>query len=882
MGELITSIRFGGTSHKIDPLARELLHGGRALNLRQVCERSGGLILGEGDTGKSTYAVMLQAAAEIKGPSKIIRLRRRQFDFVAPQIKEDEVATIILDGLDEFPECVRDIVDFAEDLDKDRYHIWVTSRACDAASRLCESTRFEEIYKLDAFTEQDIIKLANSLDLEGKIFLARVKELNLEDIIRKPGGVVLLLDLFANGELDEVESFADILDTIVRRFVASTRDGHVESILHDSSDPNELIEVAAKIAAALTLTGSNALWIGRNEDCPTYDIPIEDFIDLGIDKKTVAEVLSRRIFEPLSTERYRINYTAVSPYLTARCLLASYDDETIVEKLPPDELFRREDVYSSYLSITEPDETAVWLADLNSDLGLKYIHRSAAMFARCHDTIRKLGFDKYHSLYVSQYEAMRAVRRSTGYFPELAEYLFSVLKDPHLTKETLIPTTKLLCNCATDIERVFSAVIDTLHLLKFDFASLHLVLKDLIDLCPNGITPKAAERLRPLYRSSDRMRNEATFLETFRLLNRFFDYPQWLIDKKELYPVEEEPEIHESVRFYPSEKFVVESIERNPTAKNIARLKKYEIARGIKYKAIDKFFEDKFGVIDLSSLNDVSLLTLAIERNPQQYLSQVIDLIEEPTEDGEDENLEIIHFFTIAAKKHDETLSLCFLKISSEQATKLLKIIEPYVSGYTLGHLRAQAESELDDDDHDDIENGEEEEAPSFGYNLPFEKITDLIAVREESLGEKIANKVMERMKPVLDLLHKCYEILQWIRNLLTPLIGFIGWARSRNLDKAFDNRYAGTEDITPPIRQQAVRALIDKSYKVKINYSNSTAKKYSEGLTLFKACEEVLDEHPEYKENGGYKTAKDFYKSADGYSNRAKNPIKFGTPPKR
>lgn len=153
---------------------------------------------------------------------------------------------------------------------------------------------------------------------------------------------------------------------------------------------------------------------------------------------------------------------------------------------------------------------------------------------------------------------------------------------------------------------------------------------------------------------------------------------------------------------------------------------------------------------------------------------------------------------------------------------------------------------------------------------------------KEESQADEIANKVKEQFKSEFENVHREHEKQNELLKQIPYFCGFVEWARSRNLDKAFDNRYAGTEDITPPIRQQAVRALIDKSYKVKIDYSNSTAKKYSEGLTLFKACEEVLDEHPEYKENGGYKTAKDFYKSADGYSNRAKNPIKFGTPPKR
>ena len=58
------SIRVNGSWHRIRPVERMLCLGGRAFSLKQVVHRKGGLIIGEGDTGKSTYAGLLAQALE--------------------------------------------------------------------------------------------------------------------------------------------------------------------------------------------------------------------------------------------------------------------------------------------------------------------------------------------------------------------------------------------------------------------------------------------------------------------------------------------------------------------------------------------------------------------------------------------------------------------------------------------------------------------------------------------------------------------------------------------------------------------------------------------------------------------------------------------------
>ena len=121
------SIRVNGSWHRIRPVERMLCLGGRAFSLKQVVHRKGGLIIGEGDTGKSTYAGLLAQALEQGGAKPVFVKLRSRPKLELPEVPEGETQTIIWDGLDEYPECAREIIDLTDGLDPNRYHVWKTS-----------------------------------------------------------------------------------------------------------------------------------------------------------------------------------------------------------------------------------------------------------------------------------------------------------------------------------------------------------------------------------------------------------------------------------------------------------------------------------------------------------------------------------------------------------------------------------------------------------------------------------------------------------------------------------------------------------------------------------------------------------------------------------
>lgn len=669
MGELITTIRFGGKGHRINPVTRGLLQGGKSLNLRQVCERTGGLILGEGDTGKSTYSSMLKSAAEKKGPSEIIRLRQRKLDFVVPALKEGETATIIFDGLDEFPECVRDIIDFAEALDDEKYHIWVTSRAGDAASRLCESTRFEDIYRLAAFTHEDVKKIAKSAGINGDIFIDRVLSLHLESFLAKPGGTVLLLQLFANDKL-KASSKVELMEEIARAFARETRDGHTLTEDSDEAATDVLIEAASWMSTCLVLSKSAAIWTGASTECPSGDLLLSDIPLLDFTREIFATALKRRLFEPLTAERYRISYTEMPLFLVGHYLAGNLLVEKIEELYPYGPT-----AYEDQLKII------AWASCYEPNFGAPFVSSYPEAFYCSSKVIENFGIDRYFKLLlrtlksqnqnISLREYMKTKASELSGFEEFADYLIKVIEEGDLSGKETSFAFVLLAGCRTSPIREARVIIDWLShapegWIPRYYAALRLrdlmrlntemdleTLRDLYeeakssndslgaeiaDILSPVLDPKAPRLIKetppPIRRNdepeellteskvkellsdmpeesfvhyddeTERRREERReILEQFELFGKYEDD----IDETEIGYEDEEDE-EEDISAYQSEgNYVLDEIFE------------HQDFRGLKYRALENYFEETINIDSASALENPRRLLYAIAYNPVRY-----------------------------------------------------------------------------------------------------------------------------------------------------------------------------------------------------------------------------------------------------------------------
>ena len=617
MGDLLTTLRVGGENRQIRLVERTLANGGRSFTMRQALRLAGGLILGEGDTGKSTYARMLAELAKENGPVELVPLRRRSATASPPPVRDGEIATVIFDGLDEYPEAVRDIVDFAESLDPDRFHVWVTSRACDAASRLAESIRFEQIYRLSEMTREDILDIADAAGLDGYDFLEAVERLGVGGFLDKPGGAILLLQLFANGRLDGSRA-TDVMETTALAFAAETRDGHTLSAQSLAIPPERLVDAASWIAAALQIGERGAIWLGAKTECPEEDLAFDDLPLCDFTREELAEALGRRLFEPLTPERLRLSYSQMPMYLAGRW---------IARRVPKGKVAVF-DIYSIAAA-----------AAIKPDVGLDFIGRHPEAFLGCHELIRKFGFKPMLDAILSRHDD------SDGYvysnFNELsgmddfAEYLLGIVESRKFSAKHFDVLSRMLSGCRPkDIDRSVSAIVDALlRNRKITVWALDFVCESLVEICGTE-RPKAIDRLRPLYDRYGRLCEEDRPNACYALM-KLFDYPGWLVAKKRGL-VWEPPlrEMHsrndgEEIADVPTESEVERSLAGEPSVQHLEWLINVEDLRGLRYGALRRHFDAVFSLSSEELLDSPQMFGCAVAYDPARGLRLIVSLMPE-------------------------------------------------------------------------------------------------------------------------------------------------------------------------------------------------------------------------------------------------------------
>jgi len=454
-----TCLCIGNRRHRILPVERELYLGCHSYSLRQVLNRKGGLIIGEGDTGKSTYVRMLFEAAERRGVRKplLVKLRTRP-TLTIPDVPDGEVQTIIWDGLDEFPECARDIVDLTADLDPERHHVWVTSRPCNAASVVAASPLLEDVYHLAPFTEDDVLSIADSAKLDGEAFLDAVHGAHLDAFMDKPGGAVILMQLFANGQLDS-PSRTELMETIMLDFARETRDGDAECDPKLPFSQRQIVEATSWIAACLVLTGKDAIWTGAKSACPANDLFIEDLPPREYGIALFKAALGLRLFEPLTQERYRLAYSDMPPFLAGRWLAKNFPVERITEiPLDPphpydesdeelDEVLDDESYDESMFFEAEPINAIAWASRYDTNFGKPFILNHPESFLGAHQLIKEIGYGKFVTALYRRERYHYANTLHLFGFEDFAKYLETYLHAPKRDKRIVPLVQSLLESC---------------------------------------------------------------------------------------------------------------------------------------------------------------------------------------------------------------------------------------------------------------------------------------------------------------------------------------------------------------------------------------------------------------------------------------------------
>lgn len=435
--------------------------GGRAFTLKQVVHRKGGLIIGEGDTGKSTYAGLLAQALEHGGAKPVFVKLRSRPTLALPDVPKGETQTIIWDGLDEYPECAREIIDLTDGLDPNRYHVWVTSRPGPAASSIARSSLLEDVYHLGAFTNDDVMAIANSVKLDGRKFLEQVRGTHFESFISKPGGAMILMQLFANGQLSG-SSRTGLMELIMRDFARETRDGDREANPKLGYSEEQVVEATCWIAACLVLTGKDAVWTGAESECPANDIPLAKIPvrDYGID--LFKSALGLRLFEPLTGDRYRLAYSEMPPFLAGRWIAKNLSKDQITALIPQDEEFFTEDHARG----------VAWASCYRPPIGRKWIELRPDFFLSCHKLIADYGCEKFFQILVEHYrdselccphDLLRHRAAELSGFDDFIEVLCNIVALPQSDPTETGLAAVLLQDCAVGREDVAEVLVGRLY-----------------------------------------------------------------------------------------------------------------------------------------------------------------------------------------------------------------------------------------------------------------------------------------------------------------------------------------------------------------------------------------------------------------------------------
>lgn len=451
-------IRINRTDRPVKPIVRRLRMGQKSFTLQQALKRPGGLILGEGDTGKSTYVQMLADAARANGPVLLVPLREGPHAEPFPKPRKGETVTVIYDGLDERPEFVHDLRRLAEELSSHRsYRLWVTSRPCKAASFYGGNGFFPDVYDLVPFSENDVRKLAESLKIDPDDFLELVYDRGLEAFLQKPGGAVLMLNLFVTGKL-KADTATGLMRDLAYDLLSETRDDKM-AMTDDSDDIPNRLRHAFCLSACLDLTFADALWTGPATCRPHNDLMLSDIPSARFDAAEVNALLKTRLFEPLETCRYRISYSEMPWFLTGTWLAEHATDDE----------FRRLTGRlgdNAYYSVP----MAAWASCLRPELGMADIVEDPFDFTRCHALIRRFGFDAYLSACCTAASNILddciADRRVLGCvfslagFTELGDWLLDVLNHATRPPRELACAAMLLLGCDAENPDYGEAVRD--------------------------------------------------------------------------------------------------------------------------------------------------------------------------------------------------------------------------------------------------------------------------------------------------------------------------------------------------------------------------------------------------------------------------------------
>lgn len=386
-------------------------NGRTVLTMRQLLEREGGFIVGEGDVGKTTYAHMLLKEAEKLGAAHLLSFRdftheegmlsRIERLIVLDTNREMKRITIILDGLDEVESLVSIVPKLCDKQDR-CIRFWLTSRPCMALSSIIRKPRrFGPCYTILPLSKNEAMEIAKKVKVDGNDFFAAVNETQMLSFASKTGGLRLLLELFANNMFKGASRW-DLFKEISIMLVRKSRDGLEEPSNDDKFDINELLDASAWIATCFFLSdvkSTTTIGLGKSHDCiAEHNIPRTAY-----GQERITECYRRRIFEPLGDHKYRLSYNELPSFLVAYWM---------DKHLPDEEIVRIFEQWKDPLPDVAIDVLS-WLSNRRPKLVVRWAIKQPEAFLSNSNIIKECGVSAFLDRLLIRYEQLSWADRSS-------------------------------------------------------------------------------------------------------------------------------------------------------------------------------------------------------------------------------------------------------------------------------------------------------------------------------------------------------------------------------------------------------------------------------------------------------------------------------------
>ena len=288
----------------------------------EVVELSGGILLGEGGMGKTTFMEQLKDSLHGQ-PVHLFELWKYRddsgefrIDFEAnlTDSSGNEAQTLILDGLDEAPTLAGVISRMLHKLSKNT-SVWISSRDGSAIRTIQESNAELNSYNLAPLTIEDLPVLAKQEGVNGDEFLDAVVSQGLLPICAKPLGCKLALSVFRENGLTGV-SQRDLWRKGIERLCDETPVGK-RQLVSLQFPLNEVLHCSAWISLCLALTDNRFVWNREQSYCPEQSLGISDLASDRFSVDLIQATLQRGVFSPLGDGRIMFSHTMYGDFLAA-------------------------------------------------------------------------------------------------------------------------------------------------------------------------------------------------------------------------------------------------------------------------------------------------------------------------------------------------------------------------------------------------------------------------------------------------------------------------------------------------------------------------------------------------------------------------------------